>query len=297
MGFFDVNSALPAPPKTPSFAGKSILITGANSGIGFEFTRQLLRKASAIYIAVRTLEEGEETRTTLLGNPAVQKCNPDAIIKPYELDLSKYSSVLSFCKNFSAEVQTLDLVVMNTGAGIFKFDILPTGNETMLQVNFLSTALLSLHLLLILQRESKLDHPSRLTFIGSIGAHTTSWEQEPFCSPPTKFLETLNQPEVYPPLERYSVSKLFVHMWARELATKVSSEKVVINYVCPGFTNSSIDRGLPFYQRLLVGNVRKIIGKTTEQGAMAYMLAATGPVEGYGSFYSDEVVTEYVLEM
>jgi len=86
-------------------------------------------------------------------------------------------------------------------------------------------------------------------------------------------------------------------MWARELATKVSSEKVVINYVCPGFTNSSIDRGLPFYQRLLVGNVRKIIGKTTEQGAMAYMLAATRPVEGYGSFYSNEVVTEYVLEM
>jgi NAD(P)-dependent dehydrogenase (short-subunit alcohol dehydrogenase family) len=247
---------------------------------------------------VRTLEEGEETRTTILGDPAVQKSNPDAIIKPYELDLSKYSSVLSFCKKFSAEVQTLDLAVMNAGEGIFKFDILPTGNETMLQVKFLSTALLSLHLLPILQRESKLDPPSFfLTFVGLVGAHKTSREQEPFRSPPTKFLETLNQPEAYPPLERYSMSKLFVYMWARELAAKVSREKVVINYVCSGFTNSSIDRGLPFYLRLLVGNVRKIIGRTTEQGAMAYMLAATGPVEGYGSFYSDGVVTEYVLEM
>ena len=96
--------------------------------------------------------------------PSGQKSNPDAIIKPYELDLSKHSSVLSFCKKFSTEVQTLDLAVMNACAGIFKFDILPTGNETMLQVNFLSTALLSLHLLPILQRGSKPDHPSHFTF-------------------------------------------------------------------------------------------------------------------------------------
>jgi NAD(P)-dependent dehydrogenase (short-subunit alcohol dehydrogenase family) len=296
MGFFDVNPALPALPKTLSFAGKSILITGANSGIGFEFTRQLLlRKASIIYIAVRTLEKGEETRKTLLRDPAVQKSNPNAVIKPYELDLSKYSSVLSFCKKFSTEVQTLDLAVMNAGAGIFKFDILPTGNETMLQVNFLSTALLSLHLLPILQRGSTPDHPSHLTFVGSIGAHKTSWEKEPFRSPPKSVLETLNQLEAYPPLERYGMSKLFVHMWARELATKVSSQKVVINYVCPSFTNSSIDRGLPFYLRPLVGNVRKIIGRTPEQGAIAYMMAATGPVEGHGCFYSDGIVAEYVL--
>jgi NAD(P)-dependent dehydrogenase (short-subunit alcohol dehydrogenase family) len=194
MGFFDINSALPALPKTLSFVGKSILITGANSGIGFEFTRQLL------YIAFRTLVKGEKTHKTLLRDAAVQKSNANTILMPYELDLSKYSSVLSFCKKLSAEVQTLDLAVMKAGAGIFKFDILPTGNETMLQVNFLSTALLSLHLLPILQRESKLDHPSHLTFVGSIGAHKTSWEQEPFRSPPTKFLETLNQPEAYPPL-------------------------------------------------------------------------------------------------
>ena len=164
MGFFDINSALPALPKTLSFVGKSILITGANSGIGFEFTRQLLYKASNIYIAFRTLVKGEKTHKTLLRDAAVQKSNANTILMPYELDLSKYSSVLSFCKKLSAEVQTLDLVVMKAGAGIFKFDILPTGNETMLQVNFLSTALLSLHLLPILQRGSKPDHPSHFTF-------------------------------------------------------------------------------------------------------------------------------------
>jgi NAD(P)-dependent dehydrogenase (short-subunit alcohol dehydrogenase family) len=165
MGFFDVNPALPVLPLSLTFAGKSILITRASSGIGFEFTRQLLlHKASIIYIAVRTLAKGEETRKTLLRDPAVQKSNLNAIIKPYELDLSKHSSVLSFCKKFSTEVQTLDLAVMNACAGIFKFDILPTGNETMLQVNFLSTALLSLHLLPILQRGSKPDHPSHFTF-------------------------------------------------------------------------------------------------------------------------------------
>lgn len=87
---------------------------------------------------------------------------------------------------------------MNAGEGIFKFDILPTGNKTMLQVNFLSTALLSLHLLPILQRSTKPDYPSHLTFVGSIGAHKTSWEKEPFRSPPKSVLETLNQLEAYP---------------------------------------------------------------------------------------------------
>lgn len=100
MGFFNVNPALPALPKALAFAGKSVLITGANSGIGFEFTRQLLlRKASTLYIAVRTLERGEETRKTLLGDPAVQKRNPNAIIMPYELDLSKYTPLHHFARS------------------------------------------------------------------------------------------------------------------------------------------------------------------------------------------------------
>jgi len=250
-----------------------------------------LRNVSQLYFAVRSLDKGAAARDELLSDKAIQKANPSASIKLYELDQSNYTSVVAFSEKFNAEVKTLDVAILNAGCGIFKFTPTPPGNEIMLQVNHLSTALLSLLLLPLLESSSKPGRPSHLTFVASIGGHKTPWEKEPFKSlPASNIIMSLNDTSGYGGFQRYGMSKMFVQMWTTQLANRIPREKVVINSVCPGFTVSSIDRGLPFYARPLMSGVRSLIGRSTKMGATTYVIAATGPADSHGRFYSDGIV-------
>jgi NAD(P)-dependent dehydrogenase (short-subunit alcohol dehydrogenase family) len=298
MRLYNINPALPASSKSIDLAGKSVMITGATAGIGFDFARQaLLRNASILYLPVRNLQKGEEVHNRLLEDPAIKGRRPAPNIKLYELDLSTYNSVLPFSKKFSDEVQKLDIAILNAGGGTWDFTLSPSEpkNEINLQVNFLSNALLSLELIPILKGSSPSDSPTHLTFVGSVMADMISWEKPPFKSPQSDIVTTLNNPEAYPALRRYGVTKLFLHMWARELAMKVSSNEIIVNYVCPGWVNSTIDRGLPWYLRTILGGIRSLTGRTTEEGAMAYLIAATAPKDSHGAFFSNGVITEYAL--
>jgi NAD(P)-dependent dehydrogenase (short-subunit alcohol dehydrogenase family) len=294
MGIFTL--VLPPIPLGTSFAGQSILITGASAGIGLECARLLLRlKATKLYLPVRSLERGELVRTELLNDATVQKNNPDATIELFQLDLSKYSSVTAFSDTIKARVKNLDAVILNAGTGAFNFIRAPEApqNEMNLQVNYLSNALLSLLLLPLLEKSSRPNgmHP-RLLFVSSIGGNKTYLEKAPFKLPSPKIVTALNVPGSYGGLERYSLSKLFVQLWVQQLASQIPSEHVVVNSVCPGWTQSSIDRGLPFGLRQLVGGIRRVTGRTTEEGASLYVHALLAPLVGNGAFYSDGVVLE-----
>jgi NAD(P)-dependent dehydrogenase (short-subunit alcohol dehydrogenase family) len=93
------------------------------------------------------------------------------------------------------------------------------------------------------------------------------------------------------------MSKLFLLMWTRELAARVSSDKIIINSVCPGLTSSSIDRGLPWYAKHVVSGMRQLIARTPKQGASTYLIAISAPDAAHGSFYSDGVILKYVMPL
>ena len=164
----------------------------------------------------------------------------------------------------------------------------------MLQVNYLSTALLSLLLLPLLKASSTPAHPSHITFVASIGGHKTSFEKQPFKDIPdtTNIVLSLNDKNAYGSMDRYGISKMFVEMWTREFAEKVRRENVVVNSVCPGLSNSSIDRGLPAYVRPLVSGARRVLARSAEQGASTYIIAVTSTGESHGQFVSNGVVTQ-----
>jgi 3-oxoacyl-ACP reductase-like protein len=88
---------LSPPSQDLDFTGKVVLITGANAGLGFAATYQiLLRHATEVIMAVRTSAKGETAKSQVLTHLAVQSANPTARITVLALDLSDYASVIAF---------------------------------------------------------------------------------------------------------------------------------------------------------------------------------------------------------
>lgn len=140
--------APPVPHK--DFTGQTIIITGANKGLGLEAARHLLHlNASRVILAVRSLSKGNaakddlEVSTGRLG--AVEVC---------ELDMASHESVRRFSDEISRTIDRLDAVILN--AGIYSQDFeLVDGHERTMTVNVVNTFLLALLLLPVLRKSAK----------------------------------------------------------------------------------------------------------------------------------------------
>ncbi len=276
------------PPQLPhnlDLRGKIIIITGANSGVGLEAARQCVQlNADRVILAVRTLSKGNEAKADIMHSNPLSKTSVDV----WELDMESFTSVLSFGRR--AETLTrLDVAVLNAGNFKFEWTISPSTNfESQLQVNHLSSALLSLLLIPVLRKTShSLGCASRLTFTSSEVHMWTSFKEQSA----DNILDHMNKKEFFrDTMDRYSVTKLLNVFWIRELANQVNSEEIVINYFNPGSVNSGLHRD----GGKLIRTFDQVIGRTREEGGRLLMDAAF--VQGkstHGKYLSEAKVVEY----
>lgn len=134
--------------------GRVALVTGSNSGVGLETSRQLLDLGvSKLILAVRDEEKGRAAAADLLAD---RKDTPPDTIEVWKLDLSVYDSVVSFVDRVSRTLTRLDIAVLNAGFCPAKRMVNPsTGHDEIIQVNYLSTALLTVLLLPVAKRVRK----------------------------------------------------------------------------------------------------------------------------------------------
>lgn len=93
----------------PDMHGKVTVITGANSGIGWETARALAGRGAQVVMAVRSRTNGLAARN------AVLREHPDAVIEVMDLDLSSLQSIEQFAERFRDRYSTLSLLVNNAG--------------------------------------------------------------------------------------------------------------------------------------------------------------------------------------
>jgi len=225
-------------------AGKTAIVTGANSGIGLEAAKHLVEHgASHVILAVRNTGAGETAKFN------IQKTNPECKIEVWELDLESFSSITAFAKR-TESLNRLDIVILNAGVKQIKYHKSTSGHELNLQVNHLGTALLSLLLMPKLRNTAKnVGSPSRMTFTTSESHFWTPFNERHAPNILARMDEESSFKEVddgvehdQGGMERYSTSKLLNLLWYRELSLLVPEEEIIINGSCPGFVASALHR-------------------------------------------------------
>ena len=156
------------PPNDPtvSFQSRTVLITGANTGLGFEAALKYATLGAAkLILAVRSIDKGHAAKEMIVQRTGF---SADAI-SVLKVDLGSFASVKYFVTDLNDTVEYIDVALLNAGLAAPNFSRSGYGWEMSVQVNVLSTALMALLLLPKLRATAaargSLVH---LTFVNSI---------------------------------------------------------------------------------------------------------------------------------
>ncbi|KAL1783056.1 retinol dehydrogenase 14 [Sigmodon hispidus] len=267
--------------------GKTVLITGANSGLGRATAAELLRLGARVIMGCRDRSRAEEAAGQLLqelGQAGGQEPNASEgqlIVK--ELDLASLRSVRAFCQELLQEEPRLDVLINN--AGVFQCPYMKTedGFEMQFGVNHLGHFLLT-NLLLGLLKSSA---PSRIVVVSS---KLYKYGDINF--------EDLNSEQSYNKSFCYSRSKLANILFTKELARRLEGSNVTVNVLHPGIVRTNLGRHIhiPLLARPLFNLVSWAFFKTPLEGAQTSIYLASSPeVEGVSGRYFGDCKEEELL--
>ncbi len=162
--FIHAQFVLKIPPPTASFASKTVLITGANGGLGQEIVKHVIRLgANKVIFACRSRARGRTAKEQI---ETLLKCSP-AIIEVWELDIESPTSIKSFVDRVNTSLPRLDAVINNAGIHAKNFRIVYDTEHT-LAVNTIGTFLLAVQLIPKLKETARtLGVTPHMTMVGS----------------------------------------------------------------------------------------------------------------------------------
>ncbi|XP_072122694.1 retinol dehydrogenase 12 [Mobula birostris] len=231
--------------------GKTVVITGANTGIGKETARDLAQRGARVILACRDLTKAEAAAQDIREDTG----NKQVIVR--ELDLANTRSIYQFAENIVKEEKVLNILINNAGVMMCPCMKTSDGFEMQFGVNHLGHFLLTFLLLDLLKNSS----PARIINVSSL-AHFLG--QINF-----KDLQSENS---YDGGLAYCQSKLANILFTRELAKRLKDTKVTVNSVHPGCVRSELTR----HSRSLavVWKILTFLIKTPKEGAQTSIYCA-----------------------
>ncbi|XP_069462022.1 retinol dehydrogenase 14 [Ambystoma mexicanum] len=263
--------------------GKTVIVTGGNSGIGKATAAELLKRQARVILACRDRQRADEAAREILRDAAGEGGSETGELIVRELDLASISSVHRFCHWIIQEEPRLDVLISN--AGIFQCPYMKTedGFEMQFGVNHLGHFLLT-HLLLGLLKRSA---PSRIVVVSS---KLYKYGEINF--------DDLNSEISYNKSFAYSRSKLANILFTRELARRLEGTGVTVNVLHPGIVRTNLGRyiSMPMLAKPLFNLVSWAFFKTPLEGAQTSIYLASSPeVEGVSGKYFGDCKIEDLL--
>lgn len=252
--------------------GKVYIITGANTGIGFETAKELVRMGATVIMACRDTNRANKARDDII---ALTKCAPSKVLV-IKLDLCGFDSVKKFVKEFRSKGLPLHGLINNAGLMMNERSLTQDGFEMVFTANHLSHFMLTNLLLPDLEKVG-----------GRIVVLTSSLHKN--CK---KFnLDDVMSEKSYEMFATYSQSKLANILFIRELHRQLTlkNSKVTVNAVHPGLVRTEVTRHMSTFMQTgnaLAAPFMWTVQKTPKQGASCSVHVATSPLlEGKSGGY------------
>lgn len=233
-----------------------VIVTGANSGIGYEIAKQTAMMGATVILAGRSEDRNQKAMVRMQDEFKAEKAKGNAALRDIselhlifmKLDLASFKSTLQFCEDFKNSGRQLHVLFCNAGLGMMPYTKTEDGLEQVMQANYLSHFIIMAKLLPIMKRSGP---DCRIVSTSSLaeGSATFDIETMNYTGPPNKFA-TYNY---------YGRSKLYQIMQTAYMARKLKGSNITINCIDPGVVRSSfVDNNSELQFRLAVFCVKTL---------------------------------------
>jgi NAD(P)-dependent dehydrogenase (short-subunit alcohol dehydrogenase family) len=245
----------------PGQQGRLAVVTGANTGLGFETAQALAARGASVVLAVRNVEKGKQAAGRIAA------AAPGATVTVQELDLSSLDSVRAAAAELRAGHPTIDLLICNAGVMYPPKQTTGDGFELQFGTNHLGHFALTGLLL-----DQMLPVPgSRVVTVSSVGHRMQARIN----------FDDLQWERSYSRVRAYGQSKLANLMFTYELQRRLSATGTTIAVAAhPGFAATELMRHTP-----AAAVVTPLFSQDAAMGALPVLRAATAPGVLGGQYY------------
>ncbi|MFJ9433605.1 SDR family NAD(P)-dependent oxidoreductase [Streptomyces sp. NPDC101490] len=257
----------------PDQTGRTAVVTGANTGLGFQTAAALAAKGAHVVLAVRNTDKGRTAaeRITAL--------SPGAAVTVQNLDLSSLASVRAAARQLRDDFPRIDLLINNAGVMWTPRSTTADGHELQFGTNHLGHFALTGLLL-----DRLLPVPGSRVITVSSGAHRLGASID---------FDDLNSERRYGPARAYGQSKLANLLFAYELQRRLADRGATVSLAAhPGGAATDLSRDFSPPVRLLFDKVLvPLFAQGPEYGALPSLRAATDPRATGGQYYGPDGIT------
>ncbi|XP_033740347.1 retinol dehydrogenase 14-like [Pecten maximus] len=255
-----------------------VIVTGANTGIGYETAKWIAMMGATVILACRFEERAREAMTKMNAEFQAEKDRktegvvdyPELRIEFMKLDCASLQSVMDFVKEFKNSGRQLHVLVCNAGIGLHKQAYTDEGYELMFQVNYLSQYLLAAHLLPIMKTSGE---DCRIVLVSSEAHRYSEFNLDRIQG---KHCNEQNFGRVL----FYGNSKAFQIMQMFSMNRRLQNSNVTVLSLHPGMVETEVSRNFKDMKTFTVlTTLTKFVGqmKNPFEGAETTINAAVNP--------------------
>ncbi|TVY37126.1 putative oxidoreductase [Lachnellula occidentalis] len=206
----------------PSLQGKTFLVTGGNTGIGYTTCLNLAAKGAKVFMGARSSSKASSAIAS------IKELHPKADIRTLIMDNNSLTTIVEAAKQFSAQESMLHGLILNAGIMAVPYEVTPDGFENQMQINYLAHWLLTYHLLPVLLSTARQEGPGSVRVVS-----VSSDGHQKFSFGVTKILYEASEVKACGGFKRYGLSKFANVLHANSLHSQYG----------PGSESSSHGKG------------------------------------------------------